>query len=106
MGKVKEELQRKVEQSEQDWFEFWDDYYYDGVGHPQEALSKSMCKRPSVSHYSKGAIQPIDYINSNNLNFNLGNCIKYITRCNYKGTKREDLLKAIDYINFELERGE
>lgn len=58
--------------------------------------------RPNVSHYVQG-IESIDYIQSHNMNFSLGNAIKYVTRCNYKGTKREDLLKAIDYINFELE---
>ena len=60
--------------------------------------------RPDVSHYLEGGIQPIDFINSNNLNYNLGCVIKYITRCNHKGTKQEDLQKAIDYINFELEK--
>lgn len=59
--------------------------------------------RPDVQHYKQGQIEPIDFINSHNLGFNLGNTVKYITRCNYKGTKREDLKKAIDYINFELE---
>ena len=60
--------------------------------------------RPQVNHYQQGQIEPIDFINSHELNFNLGNAIKYVTRCNYKGTKRQDLQKAIDYINFELER--
>ncbi len=59
--------------------------------------------RPKVHHYQQGVIEPIDYINSHDLGFNLGNTIKYITRCNFKGTKKEDLQKAIDYINFELE---
>lgn len=60
--------------------------------------------RPTTPHYQQGGIEPIDFINSNDLNFNLGNAIKYITRCNFKGNKRVDLLKAIDYINFELEK--
>lgn len=60
--------------------------------------------RPKVNHYLQGSIEPIDFINSHGFNFNLGNAIKYITRCNHKGTKREDLQKAIDYINFELEK--
>ena len=59
--------------------------------------------RPKVPHYLRGSIQPIDFINSHELNFNLGNVIKYITRCNHKGTKKEDLIKARDYIQFELE---
>ena len=60
--------------------------------------------RPLTPHYQQGGIEPIDFINANDLNFNLGNAIKYITRCNHKGHKAVDLKKAIDYINFELEK--
>jgi hypothetical protein len=102
MSRIKEELERRQEQRTEDWYEFFEEYMYDGTGNPIAAVSKQM-SRPKVSHYKKGKIQPIDYINSNQLNFNLGNVIKYVTRCNHKGTKKEDLLKAIDYINFELE---
>ena len=59
--------------------------------------------RPKVSHYLEGAIEPIDFIMSHNMNYALGTAIKYIARCNHKGLKQADLLKAIDYINFELE---
>jgi len=62
-----------------------------------------MSKRPDVKHYSVGKIQPVDFINDQKLNYNLGCAIKYISRCNHKGKKREDLQKAIDYLNFELE---
>ena len=46
------------------------------------------------------------YINNNNLNFNLGNVVKYITRAGKKQGEDpiKDLKKAIDYINFEIER--
>lgn len=37
------------------------------------------------------------------LNFNLGNAIKYISRAGRKGDKIEDLKKAIQYIEFEIE---
>ena len=60
--------------------------------------------RPSVPHYQQGQSEPIDFINSHDMSFNLGNAVKYITRCNHKGTKQDDLKKAIDYLNFELER--
>lgn len=60
--------------------------------------------RPTVSHYLQGGIEPIDFISSHNLNFNLGNIIKYATRCNYKGTKEADLKKVIHYAQFELEQ--
>lgn len=62
--------------------------------------------RPKVSHYQGNGIEPIDYINSHNFNFNLGNAIKYISRCGKKEgeSTEKDLKKAIDYLNFEIER--
>lgn len=62
--------------------------------------------RPKVSHYQGYGIEPIDYINSHNFNFNLGNAIKYISRCGKKEGEStvNDLKKAIDYLNFEIER--
>lgn len=60
--------------------------------------------RPDVKHYKAGAIEPIDYIISNDLSFAEGNVVKYITRYKHKGTPVEDLKKARDYINFILEQ--
>ena len=57
-------------------------------------------------HYNVGAIEVIDVIEDWNLNFCLGNAIKYIARCAYKGHKKEDLEKAIWYIKRELEKEE
>ena len=37
------------------------------------------------------------------LNFNLGNAVKYVSRAGRKGDKIEDLRKAIQYIEFEIE---
>lgn len=56
-------------------------------------------------HYNIGDIEVIDFIDSWNLNFNLGNVIKYVSRCDYKGNKLEDLQKAIFYIEREINRG-
>lgn len=56
-----------------------------------------------AEHYNKG-IETIDYIESHKLNFNLGNAIKYITRCEYKEGKVKDLEKARYYIQREIER--
>lgn len=53
------------------------------------------------SHY-QGAIQPIEYIHSNDLNFFEGNAIKYVTRNRRKGSAIEDLKKAIHYLQLEL----
>lgn len=54
------------------------------------------------AHYKQGKVEVIDTIESYNLNFNLGNAVKYICRCNYKGAKVNDLKKAIWYIKREL----
>lgn len=56
-------------------------------------------------HY-QGTIQPIDLINAQNLNFNLGNVVKYVCRAGKKDgeTTIKDFNKAIDYLNFEIER--
>jgi len=56
-------------------------------------------------HYRKeSGIEVIDAIYAWNLDFALGNAIKYIARCGLKGdnTSEEDLKKAIWYLNFKL----
>jgi hypothetical protein len=56
-------------------------------------------------HYkSAGGIESIEVIESFELNFNLGNAIKYILRCNKKGNKKQDLGKAMWYIKRELDK--
>ena len=55
------------------------------------------------SHYNQG-IEPIDIIESWDLNFSLGNAIKYILRSPYKGKQIEDLEKARWYIDREINR--
>lgn len=54
------------------------------------------------NHYNQGCIEVIDYIEDKKFNFNLGNAVKYISRCNYKGRKKEDLEKAIWYLEREI----
>ena len=62
-----------------------------------------MNKTPT--HY-QGTIQPIDLINAQNLNFNLGNVVKYVCRAGKKQGENilSDLDKAKNYINYEIER--
>lgn len=64
------------------------------------------------AHYTKEGIEPIDYIESHNFNFNLGNAVKYITRAGEKvlfgETKLDatirDLQKAEWYCRREWQR--
>ena len=65
--------------------------------------SKVYSKQHGGNHYSNFKIQPSEFININNLPFAEGNAIKYICRHKYKG-KKEDLKKAIHYIEMIMER--
>ena len=53
-------------------------------------------------HYNVGTIEVIEVIEDWKLNFNLGNAIKYIGRCEHKLNKEEDIKKAIWYLEREL----
>lgn len=52
------------------------------------------------NHYNTGKIEVIDFIEDQNLNFHLGNAVKYICRAGKKDPSKlkEDLDKAIWYI--------
>mgnify|MGYP003341672040 CR=1 FL=1 len=56
----------------------------------------------SPPHYKAGGIETIDFIEAKNLNYNLGNVVKYITRADHKGDRLENLQKALWYLNREL----
>ena len=58
------------------------------------------------NHYEKTDYEPIKIINHYNLNFNLGNVIKYVLRAGKKAnnSKADDLQKALDYLMYELEK--
>jgi hypothetical protein len=54
-------------------------------------------------HYKTGGIETIDYIEAKELNFHLGNAVKYISRAEHKGMYEQDLKKAIWYLNRAIE---
>lgn len=56
------------------------------------------------THYNKGRIEVIDIIEDHDLNFNLGNVIKYVLRAPHKGEPVQDLEKALWYLGRELTR--
>ena len=55
-------------------------------------------------HYKTGGIETIDFIEAKGLNYNLGNVVKYITRADHKGNRKQDLEKAMWYLKREIER--
>ena len=48
--------------------------------------------------YNTGKIQPIEAIEDWKLDFRLANAVKYISRCEHEGKTKQDLEKAIWYI--------
>lgn len=66
-----------------------------------EKLAPDMVNAPP--HYKHGGIETIDYIEAKNLNYRLGNVIKYISRA---GKKHEmlGLKNRFDYSIMDLEK--
>lgn len=58
----------------------------------------------SPPHYQGNRFEVIDIIDDFGLTFNTGNAIKYILRAEKKGNKKQDLLKAIWYLEHELNK--
>jgi hypothetical protein len=67
-----------------------------------QQVNKEMVNHPD--HYQGGKLEVIDIIEDYNLGFSLGNAIKYILRADKKGNKKQDLEKALWYINRELSK--
>lgn len=59
-------------------------------------------KQVSGTHYKDLAIQPIEYIHANGLDFFQGNVVKYVTRHKAKNGKA-DIEKAIHYLEMILQ---
>ena len=57
----------------------------------------------SPTYYTRGSIEVWDFVRDQELNYFLGNAIKYICRAGYKGDKAQDLAKAIHYLDNELQ---
>jgi hypothetical protein len=51
------------------------------------------------THYTVGGIETIDFIEAKDLSYHLGNAVKYISRADHKGTRKQDLEKAKWYID-------
>ena len=88
----------------------------------KRAMDRKVTKRPIVNppiqiemfepksdpvnhpaHYKVGGIETIDFIEAKRLNYNMGNAVKYITRADHKGNRKQDLEKAIWYLKRELD---
>lgn len=76
-------------------------YHCWGLGSiPFSRIHKETVNSPE--HYNKGKIEVIDFIEDQKLDFALGNAIKYICRANHKGNRKEDIKKAVWYLERKL----
>lgn len=65
-------------------------------------VNRKNIERPA--HYVEGRkYEPKDVIRDWDLNFNLGNVIKYVSRAGRKDSKIVDLEKAKQYLQFEID---
>lgn len=65
-------------------------------------VNRTNIERPA--HYVEGRkYEPKDVIRDWELNFNLGNVIKYVSRAGRKDSKIVDLEKAKQYLQFEID---
>lgn len=74
---------------------------------PAEAFLPDPIPADLVSHpphYTAGGIETLDFIEAKDLNYRLGNAIKYISRAGKKadGDPIQDLEKAAFYLNREI----
>ena len=58
------------------------------------------CRPTTPKRYATDSIDVIDFCKLYNLNFSMGNIVKYV--CRDKGTDIEDLEKVIDYAKREI----
>lgn len=75
--------------------------YDEAQKHMQQSLNANAIQHGG-SHYKEKAIQPWDYIASNNLGYFEGNIVKYVSRWKEKNGV-EDLKKAMHYLQKLIE---
>ena len=75
-----------------------------GYGIPMNAsvVISALDKQVGGNHYKQFPIQPVEFINANNLSYMQGNVIKYVVRYPFKNGIA-DLEKAKHYIEMLIE---
>jgi hypothetical protein len=68
----------------------------------KEVQDREMVNHPD--HYQGNKFEVIDVIEDYELGFSLGNAVKYILRAGKKDARKQDLKKAIWYIQREIDR--
>lgn len=100
----------KMKQADEKWKTVTMNIANQAINAAQKAIAASEEKAliaDSVNHpphYKTGGIETIDFIEAKGLNYRLGNVVKYITRAEHKGNRKEDLQKALWYLQREIEK--
>lgn len=80
-------------------------YNEEGLNNLKEAIKNAPeDKVYHPSHYNQGKFEVWDVIEDWNLDFFLGNVVKYIARAGHKNDALEDLKKAQNYLDEYIER--
>ncbi len=79
-----------------------------GLADADERGLRGLAKREAntvdhPTHYNTGELEVIDIIEDWKLDFHCGNAVKYIGRHKHKGNPKEDIKKAIWYLQRYLE---
>jgi hypothetical protein len=85
-----------------DWYKKHKDDPYGANKVMKEILEREMVNHPD--HYQGNKFEVIDVIEDYELGFSLGNAVKYILRAGKKDARKQDLKKAIWYIQREIDR--
>jgi hypothetical protein len=62
-----------------------------------------MNKTTPIHYQTESRIDVIDFCKMYNMNFNRGNIVKYLSRAGKKDNELDDLRKALNYLNREIE---
>lgn len=76
----------------------WNDAVWEAMESPTPATDDQV----GGDHYKRMAIQPIEYTMRNNLGYNEGTVIAYVSRHEFKNGA-EDIKKAIQHLQFILQ---
>lgn len=84
-------------------------HYSDFIMNIEAAKGSDQISRPEQpdmvnhpSHYNVKGFEVIDIIDAFGLNFNMGNALKYLLRADKKGNKKQDIQKALWYLQREI----
>ena len=104
------EEKRTCENCEFEWGRVGSTVCADCFGGSNWQPKKRYREKPAVNeavahpaHYAYSKYEPVHVIREWGLNFNLGNVVKYVARAGRKDDILQDLKKARQYIDFEIE---